>query len=61
MHPIEQFEISNLKKLGDLGAYHFHFTNSAAYMLICLALIAGITRSTSSSPTRCANRRARRE
>jgi F-type H+-transporting ATPase subunit a len=43
MHPIEQFEISNLKKLGDLGAWHFHFTNSAAYMLLCLALIAGIT------------------
>ena len=43
MHPIEQFEISNLKLLGDWGAYHFAFTNSAAYMLLCLALIAGIT------------------
>jgi F-type H+-transporting ATPase subunit a len=43
MHPIEQFEISTLKKLGDLGAYHFVFTNSAAYMLLCLALIAGVT------------------
>jgi F-type H+-transporting ATPase subunit a len=43
MHPIEQFEISTLKKLGDLGAYHFVFTNSGAYMLLCLALIAGVT------------------
>ncbi|MFI4997723.1 MAG: F0F1 ATP synthase subunit A [Hyphomicrobiales bacterium] len=43
MHPIEQFEISTLKKLGDLGVYHFVFTNSAAYMLLCLALIAGVT------------------
>jgi len=42
MNPIEQFEISNLKSLGNLGAYHFAFTNSAAYMLLCLALIAGL-------------------
>jgi F-type H+-transporting ATPase subunit a len=43
MNPIEQFEISNLKSLGDLGSLHFAFTNSAAYMLICLALIVGVT------------------
>ena len=43
MNPIEQFEISNLKTLGNLGAYHFAFTNSAAYMLISLALIVGVT------------------
>jgi F-type H+-transporting ATPase subunit a len=43
MHPIEQFEILNLKRLGDLGAYHFAFTNSAAYMILCFAIIAGVT------------------
>jgi F-type H+-transporting ATPase subunit a len=43
MNPIEQFEIASLKSLGDLGAYHFALTNSAAYMLLCLALIVGVT------------------
>jgi F-type H+-transporting ATPase subunit a len=43
MNPIEQFDISTLSKLGDIGAYHFAFTNSAAYMLLCLAIIAGVT------------------
>jgi F-type H+-transporting ATPase subunit a len=39
MHPIEQFEISNLVRLGD----RFAFTNSAAYMLLAFAIIAGVT------------------
>jgi F-type H+-transporting ATPase subunit a len=43
MNPTEQFEISPLKSLGNLGAYHFAFTNSAAYMILCFAIIAGVT------------------
>jgi F-type H+-transporting ATPase subunit a len=43
MNPIEQFEISPLKSLGNIGAYHFEFTNSAAYMILCFAIIAGLT------------------
>jgi F-type H+-transporting ATPase subunit a len=43
MNPTHQFEIANLKKLGDLGALHFAFTNSAAYMLLILAIIVGVT------------------
>jgi len=39
MHPIEQFEISNLVRLGD----RFAFTNSAAYMILAFAIIAGVT------------------
>src|ERR1700757_4003906 len=43
MNPIEQFEISPLKELGTIGAYHFIFTNSAAYMLLCVAILVGVT------------------
>lgn len=43
MNPIEQFEISSLKSLGNIGALHFEFTNSAAYMILCFAIIAGVT------------------
>ena len=43
MNPTEQFDISSLKSLGNLGAYHFAFTNSAAYMILCFAIIAGVT------------------
>ena len=43
MNPTEQFEISNLKSLGALGKYHFAFTSSAAYMVLCFAIIAGVT------------------
>ncbi|SEC17741.1 ATP synthase F0 subcomplex A subunit [Rhizobiales bacterium GAS188] len=43
MNPIEQFEISTLKSLGNLGNYHFAFTNSSAYMVLCFAIIAGVT------------------
>ena len=43
MNPIEQFEISPLKELGTIGAYHFIFTNSAAYMFLCVAILVGVT------------------
>jgi F-type H+-transporting ATPase subunit a len=43
MNPTEQFEISTLKSLGNLGAYHLAFTNSAVYMVLCFAIIAGVT------------------
>ena len=43
MNPTEQFEISTLKSLGTLGRYHFAFTTSATYMLLCFAIIAGVT------------------
>src|SRR5271169_6446348 len=39
MHPIEQFEISDLARFGD----RFAFTNSAAYMLLVFAIIACVT------------------
>jgi len=43
MNPIEQFELSTLKTLGKLGSYNFAFTNSAAYMILSFAIIAGVT------------------
>jgi F-type H+-transporting ATPase subunit a len=43
MNPIEQFEISPLKELGNIGAYQFTFTNSAAYMFLCVAILVGVT------------------
>jgi F-type H+-transporting ATPase subunit a len=43
MNPIEQFEISPILNLGDLGHFHFAFTNSAAYMVLILAIVAGVT------------------
>ncbi|MBV9569180.1 MAG: F0F1 ATP synthase subunit A, partial [Hyphomicrobiales bacterium] len=43
MNPIEQFEISPLKELGRIGAYHSIFTNSAAYMFLCVAILVGVT------------------
>jgi F-type H+-transporting ATPase subunit a len=43
MNPIHQFEIFDLKTLGNLGGYHFAFTNSAAFMLVAVAIIVGVT------------------
>jgi len=43
INPIEQFDISALMSLGSLGNYHFAFTNSSAYMVLCFAIIALVT------------------
>ena len=43
INPIEQFDISALISLGSLGNYHFAFTNSSAYMVLCFAIIALVT------------------
>lgn len=38
--PIHQFEIVNLVPLGKIGNFEFHFTNSAAFMMLAVGLTA---------------------
>ena len=38
MDPIEQFEIKKLLPLFKIGATEFHFTNSAAFMILAVGL-----------------------
>src|SRR5690348_12633097 len=40
MDPIHQFQIKNLFTFGTIGNSEIAFTNSAAYMLVALAVIA---------------------
>lgn len=39
--PIKQFEIVTLVRLGSIGGHEIAFTNSAAYMMLTVALAAG--------------------
>jgi F-type H+-transporting ATPase subunit a len=39
--PIHQFAITNLVDFGTIGGVHFAFTNSALFMVLIVALIAG--------------------
>ena len=38
MDPIHQFEINKLFPLFKIGSAEFHFTNSAAFMILAVAL-----------------------
>jgi F-type H+-transporting ATPase subunit a len=49
MDPIHQFQIKNLLTFGHIGGYEIAFTNSALFMLIALAVIAGLTIGATSS------------
>ncbi|MGB6537313.1 MAG: F0F1 ATP synthase subunit A, partial [Xanthobacteraceae bacterium] len=40
--PIEQFQIKNLVPLLTVGGHQIAFTNSAAYMLIIIALVTAL-------------------
>jgi F-type H+-transporting ATPase subunit a len=47
--PIDQFNIDNLFKIGQIGNQPIYFTNSSIYMLvsvavICLLMIGGVSR-----------------
>ena len=54
--PIHQFEIIKLFPVGKIGVHEIHFTNSALFMVIAVALIAlfliGATRSQALVPGR---------
>ncbi|MES2906631.1 MAG: F0F1 ATP synthase subunit A [Pseudomonadota bacterium] len=38
--PIHQFQVQNLVPLGEIGGYHFAFTNSALFMFAIIASVA---------------------
>ena len=42
MDPIHQFEIKNLFTIGNFGGHEIAFTNSAAYMVVAVLLIAAL-------------------
>ncbi len=38
--PVHQFAVNNIVDFGDIGGFHFGFTNSALFMVATVALIA---------------------